>query len=93
MEHYRRATRWTTGRVDETADTELAVAGVLQLPGFPLALALCAGRGDAQPIGKADRGEQRQDALEQLPTGTHECQIAPSDVYSESARDAFQRVF
>src|SRR5438046_1254277 len=63
----------------------LAVAGVLQLPGFPPALALCAGRGDEEPIGKGDRGEQRQDAFEQLPTGTHECQTAPSDVYSESA--------
>src|SRR5713101_7577395 len=69
-------------------DTELAVAGVLQLPGFPPALALCAGRGDEEPVGEGDRGEQRQDAFEQLPTGTHECQTAPSDVYLESAPDA-----
>src|SRR6266851_4671646 len=72
-------------------DTELAVAGVLQLPGFPPALALCAGRGDEEPVGEGDRGEQRQDAFEQLPTGTHECQTAPSDVYLESAPDAPQR--
>src|SRR5216683_3145717 len=74
-------------------DTELAVAGVLQLPGFPPALALCAGRGDEEPVGEGDRGEQRQDAFEQLPTGTHECQTAPSDVYLESAPDAPQRLF
>ena len=80
----RRSERWTAGGVNEiagTADTELAVAGILQLPGFPPALALCAGRGDEEPVGEGDRGEQRQDAFEQLPTGTHECQTAPSDVY------------
>src|SRR5712691_3730910 len=88
--------RWTAGgltKLPVLRIQKLAVAGVLQLPGFPPALALCAGRGDEEPVGEGDRGEQRQDAFEQLPTGTHECQTAPSEVYLESAPDAPQWFF
>src|SRR2546426_12442035 len=72
---------WTARGVNELPvlrmQKELAVAGILQLPGLPLALALCAGRGDEKPVGKRDRGEQRQDAFEQLPTGSHGCPNPP----------------